>query len=119
MSPQQFTPLQEIFTNRTAFPKPWKKYGALSLFGPNIIVSEDEEWKRHRKIVAPSFSEKNNLMVYQETTKIILGLFEHWEEQGHVESVTVPNMADVTFEIAMMVIAAAGKPKIQLKSRKL
>lgn len=88
----------------------------MSLFGPNIVASEGDEWKRHRKIASPSFSERNNLLVFNETTKIILGLFEYWESQGQGESIAIANMADVTFEIAMMVIAAAGKPKLIVTS---
>lgn len=48
---------QEVTTSRARFPKPVKFYSALSFFGPNIIVSEGDEWKRYRKIAAPAFSE--------------------------------------------------------------
>jgi cytochrome P450 len=30
---------------------------ALSVFGKNIVASEGEDWKKIRKIVAPTFSE--------------------------------------------------------------
>jgi cytochrome P450 len=29
----------------------------ISVFGPNIVASEGEEWKKYRKIAAPAFSE--------------------------------------------------------------
>lgn len=43
--------------HRTRFPKPVAQYGPLNVFGPNIVSSEGEEWKRYRKISSPAFSE--------------------------------------------------------------
>ena len=66
------------------------------------------QWKRHRKVGAPAFSERNNSMVHRETTRIVLNLFDTWKSEGMADVVTVSNMADVTFELALQVIAAAG-----------
>ena len=33
------------------------RYEVLAIFGPNIVASEGEEWKKYRKIAAPAFSE--------------------------------------------------------------
>jgi hypothetical protein len=46
-----------IFSSRQRFPKPVRPYKMLSFFGSNIVTTEFDEWKRHRKIAAPSFSE--------------------------------------------------------------
>lgn len=43
--------------NRSLFPKPIYRYRILLAFGGNIVASEGDEWKRHRKIGAPPFSE--------------------------------------------------------------
>lgn len=32
-------------------------YSMLSFFGTNMVTTEDEEWKRHRKVAAPSFQQ--------------------------------------------------------------
>ena len=32
-------------------------YKILLAFGPNLVASEGDEWKRQRKLVAPAFSE--------------------------------------------------------------
>jgi cytochrome P450 len=42
---------------RARFPKPVYQYEAIDAFGRNIVTTEDEVWNRHRKIVAPAFSE--------------------------------------------------------------
>jgi cytochrome P450 len=53
-----FNPVsQAIITSRTKFPKDVDHYAPLAFFGSNVVVSEGEEWKKFRKIVAPAFSE--------------------------------------------------------------
>ena len=63
-----------VFTDRRAFGKPIQDYEILKFFGPNVVVTEGEEWRRHRKLTGPSFSEKNNAMVWDESRRII----EEW-----------------------------------------
>ncbi|EDR05040.1 uncharacterized protein LACBIDRAFT_303790 [Laccaria bicolor S238N-H82] len=40
---------QEVTTSRARFPKPLEDYEPLKIFGPSILTSEGEEWKRYRK----------------------------------------------------------------------
>jgi cytochrome P450 len=101
--------IQEITTNKVDFSKPIKMYRALSLFGPNIVASEFDEWKRHRRIAAPSFSEKNNRLVYEETTRIVTELFQFWSTNGNDRVVKVDNVVNLTSDLALMVISAAGE----------
>ena len=49
--------LKMITSSRLRFPKPLEIYEILGFFGMNIITTDFGEWKRHRKIVAPAFSE--------------------------------------------------------------
>ena len=42
---------------RQKFPKPVYSYRVLNFYGNNIVSAEFNEWKRHRKIVAPAFGE--------------------------------------------------------------
>ena len=46
-----------IFGSRMRFPKPVELYGVLKFFGSNIVTSEFDEWKPHRKVAAPAYSE--------------------------------------------------------------
>lgn len=94
--------------NRHRFPKPTELYKPLSLFGSNIIVSEHDEWRKHRKVASPAFSERNNALVFQETTRIVLNLFQMWEEQGKGNAIAIPDMTEITFDVAVQVIASAA-----------
>ncbi|KIM26472.1 hypothetical protein M408DRAFT_193558 [Serendipita vermifera MAFF 305830] len=95
-------------TNKGEFVKPVEMYIAASLYGPNLVASESDEWKRHRKIAAPSFSERNNRLVYDETTRITTEIFESWSNKGGGETVKVDNALTLTSKLALMVISAAG-----------
>ena len=39
-------------------------YKLLLAFGPNLVASEGDEWKRQRKLVAPAFSEVRVLSLF-------------------------------------------------------
>ncbi|KAG2343125.1 cytochrome P450 [Suillus weaverae] len=98
--------IKDIVWSRGGFPKPLGQYTILTFFGENIVVSEGNEWKRYRKIVAPAFSERNNRLVWDATTQIMLDLFDTmWAGQ---EEVVVNHSVDLTLPIALFVIGAAG-----------
>ncbi|KAG6903010.1 hypothetical protein C0995_007443 [Termitomyces sp. Mi166 len=98
--------IKEVITYRSRFPKPVWQYTVLTFFGRNIVASEDEEWKKYRKISAPAFSDRNNKLVWEETVKIANSLFEDvWGDQ---ETITVNHCVEVTLPIALFVIGAAG-----------
>lgn len=99
--------VREVTLSRSRFPKPVRLYRILSVYGPNIVASEFEEHKKFRKAVAPSFNERNNSLVWDETVKIVLGLFETPEWKGKA-SVAFDHVVDITLPIALFVIGAAG-----------
>lgn len=99
---------KEIATNRTLFTKPIGMYRAIAIYGTNVVTSESEEWKLHRRITAPSFNERNNRLVFEESTKIISDLFALWERKHGGGIVTVDDIGELTTQFALMVIAAAG-----------
>ncbi|EDR04916.1 uncharacterized protein LACBIDRAFT_303796 [Laccaria bicolor S238N-H82] len=86
--------------------KPLEDYEPLKIFGPSILTSEGEQWKRYRKIVAPAFSDRNYKMVWDETVRIVNGCFDTW---GDRKVVVVDHcLADVTLPISLGIISAAG-----------
>jgi len=98
--------IKEVTSSRARFPKPVHHYKVLSFYGRNIVASEGEEWKKYRKITAPAFSDRNNKLVWDESMKIMKGLFEdHWEGRNVI---TVDHCVDVTLPVALFVIGTAG-----------
>ncbi|KAF8183648.1 cytochrome P450 [Pholiota molesta] len=71
--------IKEVTSSRAKFPKPVQNYWPLSFFGRNIVASEGAEWKKYRKISAPAFSDRNNVLVWNESIKTVKGMFtEIW-----------------------------------------
>ncbi|KAG8779245.1 hypothetical protein FRC15_010281 [Serendipita sp. 397] len=99
---------REITSNRIAFPKPIHVYKPINIYGTNVVTSENEEWKLHRRITAPSFSERNNRLVCEEGVRIVSELFELWAKQGNESRVEIEDAVETTAQFALMAIAAAG-----------
>ncbi|KAF9059688.1 cytochrome P450 [Rhodocollybia butyracea] len=98
--------IKEVTTARARFPKPVKVYRALSFFGGNIVASEGEDWKRYRKIAAPTFNDRNNRLIWDETTRIILALFD--DVWGSQDTVILDHALTITLPIALFVLSAAA-----------
>ncbi|PPR04816.1 hypothetical protein CVT24_007076 [Panaeolus cyanescens] len=97
---------KEITTSRTRFPKPIEFYESLIFYGQNIVVSEGEQWKKYRRISAPAFSERNNKLVWDESMKVMDGLFNDvWKDQ---HTITYDHCLDLTLPIALFIIGSAG-----------
>ncbi|EPS98786.1 hypothetical protein FOMPIDRAFT_1037349 [Fomitopsis schrenkii] len=98
--------IKEVTSNRVKFSKPLAVYKILKFYGSNVVVTEGEEWKRHRKISAPSFSERNTRLVWDETMSIMRELCEDvWAGQN---TIPVPSIVDLTVPITLFVIGVAG-----------
>jgi cytochrome P450 len=102
--------VQAVFHSRTAFPKFIRNFkgGQDAAYGPSIAVAEKEEWRKHRRIAGPSFSESNNVLVWESTVEIILGYFTKWNRDGKGSTVRVPDFTEVTTQVAYMVFSTAG-----------
>lgn len=62
-----------------------------------MVASEGDEWKRHRKICAPSFSEPNNRLVWDETVSVMNDLFNTlWKDRQEIVS---ENALEITMPV--------------------
>lgn len=50
----------DIANKRVEFPKDIAIYRAINIYGRNVVTTEGKEWRLHRKVTSPPFSEKNN-----------------------------------------------------------
>ena len=102
--------VQAIFQSRVAFPKVIRNLKATqeAMYGPSMAFSEDDEWRKHRRIAGPSFTESNNALVWESTIEVCLGCFSKWNRDGKGSIVRVSDFTEVTTQIAYMVFANAG-----------
>ncbi|PBK99821.1 cytochrome P450 [Armillaria gallica] len=97
---------KHITSARVSFPKAMLLYRALCIFGPNIVASEGDTWKKYRKISAPAFSDRNNRLVWEESLNITRDLINTvWKDK---DVVNVEHVVGVTLPIALNVVGVAG-----------
>lgn len=98
----------QITTRRTDFPKPLEMYKSLDIYGKNLVSTEGADWRMHRKLVAPSFGEKNNELVFTESLHHAQSLLSLWTgSSGHAtHTVADPSLGTMSF--ALYVISSAG-----------
>ncbi|ORY62877.1 cytochrome P450 [Leucosporidium creatinivorum] len=81
----------------------------LNAWGANILTTDGAPWRRHRKVIAPSFTEANNEVVWRETVRSTRLWFEQVDagvdDQG--KSI-VKNVEEDMATMTLMVISKAA-----------
>jgi cytochrome P450 len=100
----------QIATRRTDFEKPVETYEILRIFGESVITTEGAEWRRHRKVVAPSFSEKNHASVWAQVPKQCKSVLDFWASQdgNTTDDLRVEDTRKDAKVLALHVILGAG-----------
>jgi len=92
------------------FRKPVEIYGVLGIFGPNMLASHGKDWKRQRRIVGSSFSERSNALVFEESVRQMEGLLRCWAslERNSRDEMGIADVAPWMANVALHVICGAG-----------
>ncbi|RPA82090.1 cytochrome P450 [Ascobolus immersus RN42] len=108
----------DMANKRVEFPKDIGLYKAIDVYGKNVVTTEGKEWRLHRKITAPPFSEKNNSHVFYESLRQAHEAAKYWtapknqKDLGAKKPVnTVSTFTDDFMRISLQVIAKAGFSK--------
>ena len=98
--------IKSIFGDRKLYPKPLGLYRILAVYGENVLITEGDEWRTHRKIVGPAFSETTNELSWQQSTIVtklwIQDLQKKADEKGMTFEEDVPK---VCLHVALAVSA--------------
>ncbi|MCJ1399229.1 hypothetical protein MMC11_002431 [Xylographa trunciseda] len=100
--------ISQITTRRNDFPKPIHMYGSVDIFGKNVVSTEGQVWRHHRKVVSPPFTEKNNHLVWSETLHQAQDMLESWVGTGGHRTQTVSTAGDDAMRLSLHVISRAG-----------
>lgn len=102
--------ISQITSRKNDFPKPLEVYATLTMYGNNVVTSEGQLWRHHRKIASPPFSEKNNHLVWTEALEQCQAMVNGWFEgnTAKTESRTVYTIADDAMRLSLYVISRAG-----------
>lgn len=102
--------ISQITTRKNDFPKPLEVYESIRIYGNNVVTSEGQVWRHHRKIASPPFSEKNNHLVWTETLEQGQAMINGWFDgnTAKTESNTIYTLADDAMRLSLHVISRAG-----------
>ena len=100
--------ISQITTRRNDFPKPVEMYGSLNMYGKNVVTTEGQEWRHHRKITSPSFAEKNNHLVWMESLHQAQAMVKGWIGEGSDRSQTVDSISEDAKKLSLHIISRAG-----------
>ena len=98
----------QMTTRRNDFPKPVEIYQLVDLYGKNVVSSEGQIWRQHRKITSPPFTEKNNHMVWSESLYQAQSMTKSWVGNSGEQSQTIERVASDTMRLSLHIISQAG-----------
>lgn len=106
---------KKVTANRSQFPKQTGVYDILKLFGENVLTTEGQQWKIHRQITSPTFSESLLRLVHEQTIFHTQNMTRYWFEvlakkDGRAENAdTVAVRIDKDLiKLALFIFAGAG-----------
>ena len=100
--------ITQITNRRNDFPKALEVYESLRIYGTNVVTTEGQEWRHHRKITSPPFTEKNNHLVWKETLDQSRAMVDSWFGTDKKQSRTIMTMADDAMRLSLHIISRAG-----------
>ncbi len=92
----------DVLHRRTDFRRNMEQFAVLNVYGKNLSTTDDEEWQKHRKVTAITFTEKNNELVWQQSLLQARGMINYWLQQKSVNTIV-----DDTKVFTLNVLAAA------------
>ena len=100
----------QMTSRRNDFPKALEVYDSLRLYGNNVVTSEGQMWRNHRKIISPQFSETNNHLVWAETLEQSQAMVNGWCDgnTAKIGSKTIRTLKEDTMRLSLYVISRAG-----------
>ncbi|KAF2242602.1 cytochrome P450 monooxygenase-like protein [Trematosphaeria pertusa] len=68
----------DILKRKWCFERDLDAFEVLNIYGKNLATSQGEDWNRHRKVSAATFTEKNHELVWRESLKVGRQMLEYW-----------------------------------------
>lgn len=97
--------IRHVAMRREQFPKWTATYGILRQFGENVLTSEGQVWRTHRKVTSASFNERNAALVFREAILQTQGMLRTWTARAGEPLRTVERD---TMRLALNIIGYVG-----------
>ncbi|KAJ7158345.1 cytochrome P450 [Mycena crocata] len=93
--------------HRSSFVKPESASQAFLTWGMNLAASDGQMWRKHRRVVGPSFGTELYKLVWKQTAMTYRDMVETegWEKKDIVE---IPVVQRITLKLAFLLISTCG-----------
>lgn len=98
----------QVFGRRADFDKPTDVLHLVDIYGPNISSVVGAEWKRHRRVTASPFNERNNRLVWDEALRQAGQVAACWSGKG-AEGFNTTAVDTVAVSLNILATAALGE----------
>ena len=104
------TTIKHIVADRHTFPKPLDFYRILSVYGENVLITEGNEWRKHRKIVGSAFTDSTNELDWRMSTKVTRDWMKDLERRADPATHTtqVDDVSKLCLHLALSVICSTA-----------
>lgn len=86
-----------LITRAKEFPKPQERYSIFEDYGPNILSSVGEEWRKQRKLCDPAFSQKNLEYLTEVSYDATMEQISKWKDGDFID--VEGDISLITFDI--------------------
>ncbi|KAF1833939.1 cytochrome P450 [Decorospora gaudefroyi] len=94
----------DILQRRTDFRRNMEEMAIMNVYGKNLVTTDDQEWRRHRKMTGVTFTEKNNELVWKQSLIQGKGMLKYWTERCQMPIRSVQQDSKI---LTLNVLAAA------------
>lgn len=94
--------IDDIIRRPKDFRRNMDQFEVVNVYGKNLSTTDGDEWKKHRKVTAVTFTEKNNELVWRQTLAQAKGMLEYW-----IEHQPIRTLGEDTKVFTLNVLAAA------------
>lgn len=98
----------QVFGRRADFDKPADVLHLVDIYGPNISSVTGAEWRRHRRVTASPFNERNNRRVWDEALRQAAQAGACWSGRG-AEGFNTTAVDTVAVSLNILATAALGE----------
>ncbi|GJE92700.1 cytochrome P450 [Phanerochaete sordida] len=98
---------QIVTTKTTAFHKSRDTTEITLIWGPNIFAANGDEWKKHKRVISPAFSQETYASVWENTARVVdeMAAAEGWAGRAAVD---IPVVNTLTYKAALILISTCG-----------
>jgi cytochrome P450 len=98
--------IDDIIRHPKHFPRNMEQMAVLNVYGKNLSTTDDEEWQKHRKVTAITFTERNNDLVWRESMAQSKAMLDYWLQN---QPVTTVHMDTKVFTLNVLAAAIFNK----------